>query len=332
MKVAFKNGRGEVKMGELPINSPAPDEVRIRVEACGVCGTDLHLSESSDMTPFGHEIAGEVIRVGAHVSHLAVGDKVAVESSSPCGICANCHDTRQESCSDIRSFFLTGNFGFQEETNVPAISAFKYTGMAPEIASLSEPLGVAIDMVRLAEISIESNVLLIGPGCIGLMALALCKRAGARRVFVAGTSRRPQRFAVAQKFGADAYIAADKTPLAEYDFDCKIDRVLVTAPPKTLNDVFAVATRGAIISFIGIEHGQGEFCCFDVNAFHFKKLQLRASFASPALYTPMALRFLQEGIVDGEALISHRYPLAQTAQALETARTSADAVKVIVQP
>jgi threonine dehydrogenase-like Zn-dependent dehydrogenase len=200
------------------------------------------------------------------------------------------------------------------------------------VASLSEPLGVAIDMVRLAEITIESNVLILGPGCIGLMALALCRRAGARRVVVAGTRRRTARRRLAESFGADACFAADETPLTEYDFGCAIDRVLVTAPPRTLPDAFAVAAKGAIISFIGIEHGEGAFCRFSVNDFHFKKLQLRASFASPALYTPMALRLLREGAVDGEALISHRYPLSEIAAAMETARDDPEAVKVIVEP
>jgi len=122
------------------------------------------------------------------------------------------------------------------------------------------------------------------------------------------------------------------TPLGAFDFGCAIDRVLVTTPPPTLNDAFQVACKGGIVSFIGIGHGENAFCRFDANAFHFKKLQLRASFASPALYTPLALQYLREGVVDGPSLISHRFPLAQMAEAMAVARDPARSLKVIVQP
>jgi len=192
-----------------------------------------------------------------------------------------------------------------------------------------EPLGVAIDMVRLAGIEVTSNVLILGQGPIGLMATALAKRAGARRLFVSQPARRVARVELARRFGADAVIDPTETPLREYDFGCEIDRVLVTSPPQTLPEAFDVAAKGGIVSFIGIEHGEGAFCSFDANAFHFKKLQLRASFASPALFTPLALQHLRAGLVDGEALISHRFPLARIADAMAAA-DAPDAVKVVV--
>lgn len=333
MKAALKNERGEVTLDSIEIGSPAPDEVRIQVEACGVCGTDLHATGDDEaMETFGHEMTGVITELGSCVDDLSVGDAVAVESSSPCGYCANCHDTQQELCTDIQSFFNTGNFGFQEATNVPAISALPYHNISPEVASLSEPLGVAIDMVRLADISVDNNVLVMGPGCIGLMAAELCREMGCRRLFVAGTSRRTARKQRALDLGADEFITVDETPLTGYDFGCDIDRLLVTAPPRTLTGAFDVAAKGAIISFIGIEHGEGARCTFNANDFHFKKLQLRASFASPALYTPKALQYLEEGVIDGEALITHRFDLDDIEEAMDTARDAADAIKVVVQP
>lgn len=333
MKAALKNDKGEVRLDDINIDPPGSDEVRIEVQACGVCGTDLHVSGDDDtMEPFGHEMAGIITETGSCVNDLSAGDAVAVESSSPCGYCDNCHDTRQELCTNIQSFFLSGHFGFQEETNVPAISALPCHDISPEVASLSEPLGVAIDMVRLADITIDNNVLIIGPGCIGLMATALCTQMGANQLFVAGTRRRTARKRLAMEFGADEFITVDETSLTDFDFGCDIDRILVTAPPSTLPDAFEVASKGAIISFIGIEHGKGARCSFNANDFHFKKLQLRASFASPALYTPKALRYLEQNVVPGETLISHRFPLEEIDSAMETARTAEDAVKVIVQP
>jgi len=91
-------------------------------------------------------------------------------------------------------------------------------------------------------------------------------------------------------------------------------------------------SRGGIISFIGIRWGQGTWATFDINDFHFRKLQLRASFASPAFFTPLALQYLQDGLVDGPALISHRFPLSRIADAVAAARDRASAIKVVVHP
>jgi L-iditol 2-dehydrogenase len=164
------------------------------------------------------------------------------------------------------------------------------------------------------------------------MALAQVKRAGARRIFVSELGRQAARLRLAWDFGADEVLDPTVTPLEEYDFGCEIDRVLVTSPPRTLPSAFAVAGKGGIISFIGIGHGEGASATFNVNEFHFKKLQLRASFASPALFTPRALQYLREGVVDGPALVSHQFPLSEIEQAMRTAREDPTAVKVVVRP
>jgi len=330
IRAGFKQG-SNVFLKDIEVGAIAADEIRLRVDACAVCGTDLHQGAGEAMAkPFGHEIAGTVLEVGSHVSGLAEGQRVAIESSSACGRCANCRDARQELCSNIQSCSSSPSQGFAEEMISPAICALPYDDLSPEVACLQEPLGVAIDMVRLAEIGLRSNVLLIGPGPIGLMALQLAKRAGARRVFVSGHKRRGARRELAERFGADAFIDPDETPLEEYDFGCGIDRVLVTAPPRALTTAINVATKGGIISFIGIAYGDGASCTFDANTFHFKKLQLRGSFASPALFGPLALQYLREGVIDGEALISHRYSLDHVAAACDTALNDPSAVKVVV--
>lgn len=331
MKAAFKK-QGTAYIKEVEPAELRPQDIRVKVEACGVCGTDLHrIPGAADDSSFGHEIAGEIIELGPAVKDLSVGQKIALDSSTPCGYCAECRDARQELCKSLRSFW-GGTLGFAEQIVAPDICALPCDGLTPEVACLQEPLGVAIDLVRLSDIEPESNVLIIGPGAIGLMTLALVRRAGARRVFMSGFKRRTARVKVAEQFGADAFIDPDETPLTEYDFGCPIDRVLVTAPPRTLNTAFEVAVKGGIVSFVGIEYGEGAFCTFDVNKFHFKKLQLRASFASPALFGPKAIRYLQEGVVDGAALVSHRFPLDRIAEAVQTAASEPTAIKVVVMP
>lgn len=333
MKAAFKKGR-EITLKDITLRELRPDEIRVEIAACGICGTDLHLNpeEADQETPFGHEMAGTVIEKGCGVVNLEVGQKVVIESATPCGFCEMCKNTKQELCLNIQSFFFLGYFGFAEEIICPAITAIPCDDLTPEVACISEPLGVSIDLVRLADIKPESNVLLFGPGPIGLMALAIVKKMGARRVFLSAFKRETARIAVAEKLGVDGIFDPSETPLPEVDFGCNIDRVLVTTPPPTLNDAMQVACKGAIISFIGIGYGENAYCKFDVNAFHFKKLQLRASFASPALYTPLALQYLREGVVDGEMMISHRFPLDRISEAMDVARDPSKAMKVIVQP
>lgn len=332
MKAAFKKD-GKVFLRDVELRPIAPDEMRLKVAACGICGTDTHYNPADTREQgFGHEVAGVVLEAGAAAYGLAVGQKIVLDSSTPCGRCANCRNTRQELCTDLKSFFIKGTFGFAEEMIAPAISAVPYDGLPPEQACLAEPLGVAIDMVRLADITPESNVLIMGPGPIGLMALCLARRMGARRVFVSAFSRLKARCEAARALGADDVVDPSETPLEKHDFKCGIDRVLVTTPPPTLESACKLARKGGTISFIGIAHGEGAFCRFNANEFHFKKLQLRASFASPAQFTPMALAYLREGVVDGKRLVSHVFALADIEKAMTIARDGAIAVKVVVEP
>lgn len=332
MKYALKKGT-EIVFKDAPLRAPKPDEVRVKVAACGVCGTDLHQRPGEPKEEkVGHEIAGTILELGPAVSGLAVGQRVVLESSSACGRCANCRNAAQELCTNVQSFFGGGALGMAEEMLAPALSAIPYDGLDPAVACLQEPLGVAIDLVRVADVRPGANVLVVGPGAIGLMAVALVKRAGARRVFVAGHKRRTARVEVARRFGADTFVDVDEADLTKYAFGCPVDRVLVTAPPRTLASAFKVASKGGIVAFVGIEHGEGAFSTFDANAFHFKKLQLRASFAAPALFGPLALEYLRDGVVDGAALVTHRFPLDRAAEAFRVANDDPAAIKVVVTP
>jgi L-iditol 2-dehydrogenase len=332
MKAAFRKGE-DVFLKDVQMPALKPDCIRLRVAACGICGTDLHWnSKPSKDSPFGHEVAGVVAEVGSAVTNVQVGQTVALESSSACGQCAACRNMDQELCPNLRVFWGAGPaLGFAQEMISPAQCAVPYEGMTPEVACLSEPLGVAIDTVRLADIRITSNVAIVGSGPIGLMILQLVKRMGARRVFVAGRKRQPNRLEQARRLGADDVVVTDDTPLAAFKYGCGIDRIISTVSPSTLPETFELAVKGGVITFIGLGEGQQATCSFDANKFHFKKLQLRASFAAPAMFTPLALTYLKEGVVDGEALISHRFPLDGIAEAVRAAR-SADAVKVVVMP
>lgn len=329
MKAAFKKTEGSVYLKDIQLRKPEKDEIKVKVEACGICGTDLY--EAQNESQFGHEVAGVVVETGPAVIRMKVGDKVVLDSATPCGACENCKNGKQAFCKKLRSFFCLKSFGLAEEILVPEICAIPYDGLSPEVACLQEPLGVAIDVFKLTEINSDSNVLVMGAGPIGLMAAALARNAGARKLFISDFKDRKGRVAYAGKIGIDGWIDPSETPLEEFDFGCNIDRIIVTSPPVTLPSAFKAAANGAIISFIGIGGKGKEGCFVDIDEFHFKKLQLRASFASPALYGPLALQYLSEGRIDGPGLISATYKLEDIAAAMENARGK-ESIKVVVLP
>ncbi len=334
MKAAYFKNIDDIILKEVPGGNLEINDIRLKIDACGICGTDVMnaLDGGDDYRPFGHEIAGTVLEVGAGVSDIQVGNKIVLESASACGRCTNCRNMQQERCQNIQSFWPRPPYGFAEEMISPSISAIPYEGITPEQACLSEPLGVAIDMHRLADIKLGSYVLVSGLGAIGLMAVRLAKLAGAEKIYACDVSGATKRLQLAEQFGADEIIAIDKTPLEEYAFPQPPDRFMISSPPKTLEAMIKIAAPKAIISFIGIKYGPAGQVTFDANEFHFKKLQLRGSFASPALFTPMALNLIQTGAIDASAMITHTFPLEELQKAMTVAATNkAEAIKVVIK-
>lgn len=308
-----------------------PGESLIKVDACGICGTDIAaiLRGASEYQPVGHEVAGRVLNADGEVSSR----RVVLESSSACGRCASCRNGRSDLCSDVKSFFARPYFGLAQQMVSPEISVLDYDGMSPEVATLSEPLAVAMDLCEVAGITAASTVLVAGLGPIGLMAVRLAKLAGASRIYASTYSAREKRNALAREFGADELLFEDEKPLTERTLDPAPDRILSTVPPSFIGGCVAPAARGAVIAYIGVGHGETDRVVIPANDFHFKKLQLRSSFASPALRTPAALELLRSGRVDGEKIISHRFPLSEAAEAIRTACFDKnEAIKVVVLP
>ena len=139
---------------------------------------------------------------------------------------------------------------------------------------------------------------------------------------------------MARAFGAHEVFStggADSAPIDASRFrKGGVERAVVSAPPSTIAATFDAMRFGGVIAYIGIEYGDGARISFDANAFHFKKLQLRASHATPALYYPIVLQLLKDRYVDGEAMISHVMPLERIGEAMALMRNSRDEVLKIV--
>jgi threonine dehydrogenase-like Zn-dependent dehydrogenase len=222
--------------------------------------------------------------------------------------------------------------GFSGAMVVPAHSAVPCNGIEPLAAVLAEPCGVAVDMIKVAGMGVSDNVLVVGPGAIGLMVLALARRRTAGLVVAAGRS--PGRLAAATRLGADAVVDTRDVPLAECGKRFGgFQTVLSTAPPQTLPDSLEACGYGGVVVYIGFDWGEGGRIILDTTRMHLGKKQLRSSFASPAVYLPEALQLLHRGIVPHREIVSHTFPLSRLEGAFDLLRQDRNATrKVVVVP
>lgn len=334
MKTVFVKAPFQFKIKEIPIPQPAAGEVLLRVKACGICGSDLHIarSQAADWVTFGHEMTGVIEQTGPGVRHVRPGQRVAVESGSFCGVCEQCRNGRVDLCTKGYNNAQLKINGFSEymvlpeQCIVPLDPAISFVD-----GTLLEPLGVAVDLVKTADIRLNDHVLVIGLGPIGLMAARLAKAAGARVYAAQHSDRSARRISLARALGVEDVVITGRTPLSNYPFPRGgVDHILVTAPPKVIPDLIESASFGGVISFLGIDYGPDRMITFDANAFHFKKLQLRASFAAPALYFPMCTELIKTGVIDPKQFITHIFAMNEIAPVMQSLRDGGSEIKAVM--
>lgn len=340
MRTLWGKAPFQFELREAQMPTPAIGEALVRITACGICGTDLHFVRAMNRqwTPLGHELAGQVEEVGAGVTRWHPGDSVVVENHTSCGVCDACKNGQTRYCRHIWTF-MNDQAGMGDYVVVPEASLQKYHDLTPRQATIAEPLTVAIDVALRADIPLNAEVAVWGAGPIGIMACKIAKSRGARRVFLIGSPRDNKRnrfrLALGQEFGADVAIdgnqdAVDAIRSATGD---GVDCVLMTAPPSAIPDAVRVCRFGGIVALIGLEPRAGETVALDINAFHFQKLQLRASHAIPNHFFPIALDLLARRVVDPDPLITHVFSLDEYRRAFETANSPDERVgKVTVEP
>ncbi len=275
-------------------------EVLVRVKACGICGTDLHFfNELPDkiITPLGHEVSGLIEAIGTGVNDLQLGTHVIVQNNVACTTCLSCLNQKPSSCSNIQTY-MDDQAGMGEYLIVPRAMVIPFEGLSFVEATLAEPITVALDLCREADIALFDDVLIMGPGVIGLSCIALSRLRGAHKIVVVGRSldsiRGKHREKVAYTLGADLVVDSAvpnwKEKLKE-QFPNLFDRVIVTSPPKTIADGIGLAGFHGQIVFNGIDFADDRVT-FHANDFHFSKKRLIASHAIPNWGFPQAFGLL----------------------------------------
>lgn len=336
VKAAYLRAVNRFELREVELPAPGEGEVLLDVRACGFCGHDRILAAyaAEDWQPFGHELCGVVEQVGPGVRHLRPGDRVAVETSMFDPRSAAALNGRPDLSMNGVGYMGPDRaaLGFAEKTLVHESLCVPFDGIDDAEACFLEPMGVAADLVLTADIHLGDDVLVMGCGAIGLMALQMAKRSGARKVYAAEHSRNVRKAELARAFGADDVILTDCQPMTEYGFARGgVDRVLVTTPPATIDEATRVCLPGGIVAFLGISYGPAAAVTFDSGIVHGRKLQIRGSNAVPALYFPRCIDLMKAGMVEVAPMITHRFPLEEVPDGISAfLREKETAVKAVM--
>lgn len=326
-------GRIEVVAAETRV--PAAGQARVRIERCGICGSDLHVFRGHSALPTvcpGHEMSGIVDGVGSEVAGVREGDRVAVEPLLRCGTCRRCRAGDYHLCGRLSLCGVTAPGGMASHVVVPAYTLFALPAAVDfELGALAEPTAVAVHAARLGGVAKGSRVLVLGAGTIGLVAVAAARHLGAS--FVAVTARHPHQRALATALGADQVLdPADLTPLAE-----KPDAVLETVGGQatTVADGVLAVARGGTVVMIGLFE---KAPVFDPMAMIVKEVRLVGSmvYNTPtrsAADFDVALEVLAERADAMPALVTHTFPLVEAQRGFATAADkTSGAVKVMLAP
>src|SRR5436305_5185944 len=263
MRAVIIETPGNIRVGNVADPTPKPDELVIRVGACGICGTDLHIANGNlSMTRYpivpGHEVAGEVVAVGSNVpqrigtsdTKLTVGARVAIDPNRYCGYCALCRTGRENLCLNYGCMGVTTNGAFAEYVTVPTAKAYVLPdNLSFQEAALIEPVSCAVHGMHRLNPKSGDTFLIVGAGTMGLILLQLAVRGGASKVAMVDLNT--QRLQRAAKLGAsetqtDIHKLLEDEPLG---FDCVID---VTGVARAMEGAFAAVKRGGKFLVFGV--------------------------------------------------------------------------------
>jgi NADPH2:quinone reductase len=332
MRAAIIDKPGEVRVGTVEDPTPGADQLVVRVGACGVCGTDLHIADGEfPPTPYpivpGHEFAGEIAAVGPGVTDFREGMRVAVDPSLFCGHCEFCRRNRGNLCQNWGAIGDTVNGAFAEYVAVPAKNAYLLPdNVSLREAALIEPLSCAVHGIRRLAPQLGDTFLIVGAGTMGLLLMQLALRGGASRVAMLDLNAR--RLEVAEQLGA-THTATDIGTLMEREplgFDCVID---ATGVPRAIETAFGAVRRGGKFMIFGVAPGDASISLSPFKIYN-DEITIVGTMALLLTFAH-AIDMLQSGAVDAQAMLTHGLSLDEFPLALDTVR-GGEGVKVQVLP
>lgn len=332
----------DLRVEDVPTPTVGPGQVRVRVRAGGICGSDLHYYQHGGFGAIriqqpmvlGHEVAGVLDEVAPDVTHLAVGQRIAVNPSHACGQCRFCQLGLQNHCLDMRYFGSAMRMphvqgAFRQELVVNAAQAYPLAeGISDAEGSMAEPLAVALHAVNRAGPLLGRKVLITGCGPIGGMLIIAARRAGATHIVVTDVVPQPLRKALA--VGADRVINVAEAPgeLAEYaaekgQFDVLFEASGNAAALRAAFDV--VRPRGLIVQ-LGLS---GSELTLPFNTIVAKEFDVRGAFRFHEEFG-VAVSLINQRLVDLKPLVSATLPFRDAGRAFALAADRSQSMKVVL--
>lgn len=329
MKALYKPAAAPgFELTDVPEPTPGPDDVLVRVLRTGICGTDLHIESwdawassavDAPLVP-GHEFCGEVVEIGASVRDVAVGDLVSGEGHVVCGTCRNCRAGRRHLCIRTSSIGVNRDGAFAEYVVLPESNVWvHHTQVDPDLGAIFDPFGNAVH-TALSFPLVGEDVLITGAGPIGLMAASVARHVGARFVVVTDVS--PYRLDLARAMGVDLALDVSTDSIASAQrrlgmvegFDVAME---MSGHPSALPDVIDNLNHGGRIAMLGLPNAPIEIDWARVVT---HMITIQGIYGREMFETWYAMSAMLRSGLDIGAVITHRFPAGEWAEAFATAR------------
>lgn len=324
MKSAVFYGKHQIKVEETKIPEVGDNDVLIKVMACGICGTDVHIYEgdkgaadTSPQTILGHEFAGIIEKTGKNVKNYIVGDRVCVDPNQLCGTCYYCKSGIGHFCESMVGIGTTTNGGFAQYCAVNASQVYKLSEKTSfEEGAMTEPLACCLHGIDLCEITTSSVVMVIGGGMIGQLMIQLAKLAGASTIILLEPVAEKRE--MGQKLGADLCIDPIKEDVKAVLSQKKIHRISTIIECAGLKSTIAqaidLAGKKSVVMMFGLTKPDDEVAIKPFTLFE-KEIVLKASFINP--YTQQrALDLINAGKVDVSSMVADHISLEKLEEVL----------------
>jgi len=335
MKVAMWYNNKDIRLEEVPTPKPGPKEMLVRVESCGICGSDVVEWYRLPRAPLvqGHELGAKVVEVGSEVTGYKPGDRVFIAPKVPCHQCSYCMDGHFPQCSEIKER-LPG--GYAEFILVPQVLIENGTYLLPEAVSYDqstfiEPLACVVRAQRLAGLKRKHTMLVLGSGMSGLLHLRLAKTKGSK---AAVTDINRKKLDIAGKSGADLIIDASDDILDRLTetFHKKADVVMLcTSALSAVQQAWRCVDKGGAVVFFAVP-GPEKKVDIPINDLWTKEVRILTSYYCGPPDIREALRLLSEKKIVVDDMITHRFPLDDIQKGFQLVLDGNEAVKVIIKP
>lgn len=328
-KGAFMDKIDHFVINEIPVPEITPDQVLIRVEYVGICGSDVHYFHDGRCGTFvvgeepfmlGHECAGTIVEVGSEVKNLVAGDRVCVEPGITCGKCEHCKSGEYNLCPDVKFLATPPIQGCNERyLAFPAELCYKLPdNMSTRVGALIEPLSTCMYSARLSEVTVGDTVVILGAGCIGLLIMMCCKARGASKVIICDLEN--IRLEKAKELGADYTInSREADVLAEVERLTNgrgADIVIEAAGNKvTIAQTPFLIRQGGLILLVGMS--AEEEITYNFGQIMAKEARIKSQFRFVNTF-PTAIAAVESGLIPLEKIVTHEFSFNDIQKAYET--------------